>query len=324
MRSNTLISLICGAGVIAVNCAVDAIDATAQTYPSKPIRIITSPPGGGNDLPARLLAQGIAAGLGQHVVVDNRPTILISELVAKAPPDGYTLLVSGTPHWIGPLLEPVNYDPIADFAPVSMVDRSPVILVVHPAMPVRSVKELIALAKARPGELNYASGAPGGSNHLGALLFNTMAAVNIVRVPYKGSGPGQTALMSGEVQLMFPSAGGVAPHIRAGRLRALAVGSAQESVLAPGVPSISASGVPGYVSEAVHALLAPAGTPAAVIARINREVKSYLETPRAKETFLKSGIEAYPSTPEENLNLMKTEMAHIGKVLKAAGIGLKK
>lgn len=305
-------------------CTLAITNVLAQNFPVKPIRIITSPPGGGNDLPARLIAQGISPGLGQQVIVDNRSTILISELVAKAPPDGYTLLVSGTPHWIGPLLETVNYDPIADFSPVSTIDRSPVILVVHPAMPVRTVKELIALAKARPGELNYATGAPGGSNHLGALLFNHMAAINMVRVPYKGTGPGLTALMSGEVQLMFPSAGGVAPHIRAGRLRALAVGSAVESPLAPGVPSIGTSGVPGYVSEAVHALFAPAGTPAAVIVRINREVKSYLETPQAKQAFLKSGIEAYPSTPEENLNLMKTEMAHIGKVLKAAGLGIKK
>ena len=151
-----------------------------------------------------------------------------------------------------------------------------------------------------------------------------MAAVNILRVPYKGSGPALTALMSGEVQLMFPSAGGVTPHIRAGRLRALAVGSAEVSPLAPGVAPLASLGVPGYVSEALHALFAPAGTPSAVIARLNREVKSYLETPQAKQVFLKSGIEAYPSTPEENLNLMKTEMAHIGKVLKAAGIGLKK
>ena len=318
MRGSTLASLVCGTSAIAL------CNAMAQTYPLKPIRIITSPPGGGNDLPARLLAQGISAGLGQQVIVDNRPTILISELVAKAPPDGYTLLVSGTPHWIGPLLETVNYDPIADFAPVSTIDRSPVILVVHPAIPVRSVKELIALAKARPGELNYGSGAAGGSNHLGALLFNTMAAVNILRVPYKGSGPALTALMSGEVQLMFPSAGGVTPHIRAGRLRALAVGSAEASPLAPGVAPLASLGVPGYVSEALHALFAPASTPSAVIARLNREVKSYLETPQAKQVFLKSGIEAYPSTPEENLNLMKTEMAHIGKVLKAAGIGSKK
>jgi tripartite-type tricarboxylate transporter receptor subunit TctC len=298
--------------------------ACAQGYPAKPIRIITSPPGGGNDLPARLVAQGISGGLGQQVVVDNRPTILVSEIVAKSAPDGYTLLVSGTPHWIAPLIETVNYDPIGDFAPISTIDRSPVILVVHPSLPVRIVKELIALAKAKPGELNYATGAPGGSNHLGGLLFNHMAGVNIVRVPYKGSGPGLTALMSGEVQVMFPSAGGGVPHVRSGRLRALGVSSAEPSPIAPGVPAIAQSGVPGYVTEALHALYAPAGTPAAVVARLNREVRSYLESAQAKQTFLKSGIEAYPGTPDELMNLMKSEMANVGKVLKAAGIGVKK
>jgi len=294
-----------------------------QGYPNRAIRIVTSPVGGGNDFPARLVAQGISPALGQQVIVDNRPTVLIGEIVAKAPPDGYTLLVSGSPHWIGPLVEPTSYDPINDFLPISIIDRAPVILVVHPSMPVKSVKDLIALAKARPGQLNYGSGAPGGSNHLGAILFNHMAGVNIVRVPYKGSGPAMTALMSGEVQVMFPSAGGVVSHIKSGRLRALAVGSAGPSALAPGVPTIAASGVPGYVSEAMHALFAPAGTPQAIIARLSREVRRYLETAEAKEMFLRGGIETSASTPEELTATMKSEMASIGKVLKAAGIGSK-
>ena len=297
--------------------------AWSQSYPSRSVRIITSPVGGGNDFPARLVAQGISPTLGQQVVVDNRPTVIIGEIVAKAPPDGYTLLVSGSPHWIGPLVEPTNYDPINDFAPISIIDRAPVILVVHPSMPVKSVKDLIALAKAKPGQLNYGSGAPGGSNHLGAILFNHMAGVNIVRVPYKGSGPAMTAVMSGEVQVMFPSAGGVASHIKSGRLRALAVGSTGPSALAPGVPTIAASGVPGYVSEAMHGLFAPAGTPAAIVARLNREVRRYLDTAEAKEMFLRGGIETSASSPEEFTATMKAEMASIGKVLKAAGIGLK-
>jgi len=185
------------------------------------------------------------------------------------------------------------------------------------------VKDLIALAKAKSGQLHYGSGAPGGSNHLGALLFNHLAGVNIVRVPYKGSGPAMIALMSGEVQVMFPSAGGVATHIHSGRLRALAVGSAQPSALAPGVPAMAASGVPGYVSEAVHTLFAPAGTPQAIVARLNRDVRRYLESTEAKEAFLKGGIEATASTPEELTAMMKAEIATIGKVLKAASIGIK-
>ena len=296
--------------------------AWSQSYPSRSVRIITSPVGGGNDFPARLVAQGISPALGQQVVVDNRPTVIIGEIVAKAPPDGYTLLVSGSPHWIGPLIEPTNYDPINDFAPISIIDRAPVILVVHPSMPVKSVKDLIILAKAKPGQLNYGSGAPGGSNHLGAILFNHMAGVNIVRVPYKGSGPAMTAVMSGEVQVMFPSAGGVASHIKSGRLRALAVGSTGPSALAPGVPTIAASGVPGYVSEAMHGLFAPAGTPTAIVARLNREVRRYLDTAEAKEMFLRGGIETSASSPEEFTATMKAEMASIGKVLKAAGIGI--
>jgi tripartite-type tricarboxylate transporter receptor subunit TctC len=296
--------------------------ALGQGYPSRAVRVVTSPVGGGNDFPARLVAQGISPALGQQVVVDNRPTVLIGEIVAKAPPDGYTLLVSGSPHWIGPLVEPTNYDPINDFSPISIIDRAPVILVVHPSMPVKSVKDLIALAKARPGQLNYGSGAPGGSNHLGAILFNYMAGVNIVRVPYKGSGPAMTAVMSGEVQVMFPSAGGVASHIKSGRLRALAVGSTGPSALAPGVPTIAASGVPGYVSEAIHGLFAPAGTPTAIVARLNREVRRYLDTAEAKEMFLRGGIETSASSPEEFTATMKAEMASIGKVLKAAGIGI--
>jgi tripartite-type tricarboxylate transporter receptor subunit TctC len=316
MRSNV-------AAAIAIAGFMISAEALGQGYPNRAVRVITSPVGGGNDFPARLVAQGIAPALGQQVIVDNRPTVLIGELVAKAPPDGYTLLVSGSPHWIGPLIEPVSYDPINDFAPISVIDRAPVILVVHPSMPVKSVKELIALAKARPGQLNYGSGAPGGSNHLGAILFNHLAGVDIVRVPYKGSAPAMTAVMSGEVQLMFPSAGGVASHIKSGRLRALAVGSAGPSALAPGVPTIAAAGVPGYLSEAVHGLFAPAGTPQAVVARLNREVRRYLETAEAKDMFLKGGIETSASTPEELTALMKSEMVSIGKVLKAAGIGSK-
>jgi tripartite-type tricarboxylate transporter receptor subunit TctC len=308
--------------VTAIAALMVSAAALGQGYPNRAIRVITSPVGGGNDYPARLVAQGISPALGQQVIVDNRPTVLIGEIVAKAPPDGYTLLVSGSPHWIGPLVEPTNYDPINDFSPISILDKAPVILVVHPSMPVKSVKDLIALAKARPGQLNYGSGAPGGSNHLGAVLFNHMAGVNIVRVPYKGSGPAMTAVMSGEVQVMFPSAGGVAAHIKSGRLRALAVGSTGPSALAPGVPTIAGSGVPGYVSEAMHGLFAPAGTPQAIVARLNREVRRYLESAEAKEMFLRGGIETAASTPEEFTATMKAEMASIGKVLKAAGIGI--
>jgi len=227
--------------------------------------------------------------------------------------------VSGSPHWIGPLIDKANYHPINDFAPITRLDTAVIMMVVHPSMPVKSVKDLIALARARPGEMNYSSGGTGGSNHLGGLLFNHYAKVDIVRVPYKGTNPAVTAVMAGEVQLMFPSAGGVLPHVKSGRLRALAVGSAQRSAFAPELPTIQEAGVPGYVSEALHALFAPAGTPQLIINRLNQEVRRYLDSREAKDAFFKTGIEAAGTSPEEMLKIMKSETATLGKILIAAG-----
>ena len=306
-----------------VSFALLAAPAVAQNYPTKPIRIVTSPAGGGNDFPARLIARALTAPLGQQLIVDNRPTVLIADLVAKAPPDGHTLLVTGSAHWIGPLVDKVNYDPIRDFAPITLVDRAPSVLVVHPSMPIKTVKQLVALAKAKPGELNFSVGGPGTSNFLAAILFNHLAGVNTVRIPYKGTGPALAAVMTGEVHAMFGSAGGAAPHVKSGRLRAIAVGSAQPSPLAPGVPTMEASGLPGFLSEALHALYAPAGTPPAVVARLNQEVSRYLLSPEAKDIFLKAGIEAAPGTPDDLTAIMRSEIARIEKVLKAAGIGPK-
>ena len=293
--------------------------AYSQAYPSKAIRIVTSPAGGGNDFPARLIARALAAPLGQQLIVDNRPTVLIADIVAKAPPDGYTLLVTGSAHWIGPIVEKVNYDPIKDFAPVTLIDRAPSVLVVHPSLPVKTVKQLVALAKAKPGQLNFSVGGPGTSNYIAAILFNHLAGVNVVRIPYKGTGPALTAVMVGEVHAMFGSAGGAAPHVKSGRLRALAVGSAEASPLAPGVPTLESAGLPGFISEALHALFAPAGTPQAIITRLNQEVGRYLQSAEARDIFLKAGIEVAPGTPDELTAIMKSEIARIGPLLKAAG-----
>jgi tripartite-type tricarboxylate transporter receptor subunit TctC len=314
-------SSIAAVSIAALLALISAGHAWAQEYPTRPVRIVTSPAGGGNDFPARIVARGLTNALGQQFIVDNRPTIVIADVVAKSPPDGYTLLVSGSPHWIGPLIEKVTYDPIRDFAPITLTDRAPVVLVVHPSLPARSVKQLIALAKARPGALNYSTGAPGGSNHLGGVLFNYLAHVNIVRIPYKGSGPALTALMSGEVQVMFPGVGAAAPHVHSGRLRALAVGSAERSAFLPDVPTMAAAGVPGYVSESLHALFAPAGTSGSITARLNQEAVRFLKTNEAKDAMMKGGVEAISSSPEELTNTMRSEMASIGKILKAAGIG---
>ena len=291
----------------------------AQEYPVKTIRIVTSPIGGGNDFPARLIAAALAGPLGQQIVVDNRPTVLIADIVAKSPPDGYTLLLSGSAHWIGPMVDKVNYDPIRDFAMLTLVDRSPTVMVVHPSVPSKNVAEFIALAKARPGDLNVAVGGPGSSNDVAALLFSHMTGVKYVRVPYKGNAPAITALLSGEVQVMFSSAGAVAPHMQSGRLRALGVSSAKPSPLAPGVPSIGSAGVPGYVSEVLHAMFAPARTPPAIIAKLNTEIGRYLRSQQAKDIFIRAGIEPSPSTPEELVEIINGEIARLGKVLKPAG-----
>jgi tripartite-type tricarboxylate transporter receptor subunit TctC len=310
----------CLFSVSAAGLGVGIGTAAAQEYPVRAIRIVTSPAGGGNDFPARLIARAISGPLGQQVIVDNRPTILIADLVAKAPPDGYTLLVTGSAHWIGPLLDKVNYDPVKDFTAITLVDRAPNILIVHPSLPVKSVRDLIALAKSRPGEINVAVGGPGSSNFMGAVLFNHMAGVNIVRIPYKGSGPATSAVISGETHTMFGSAGGTAPHIQSGRLRAIAVGSAQPSPLAPGVPTIAATGVPGYLSETLHALLAPAKTPPAIASRLHQEVTRYLRSAEAREMFLRAGIDPLPTSPEELVATMNAEMARMGKVLRAASM----
>ena len=292
----------------------------AQDYPVKPVRIVTAPAGGGNDFSARLVARGISGPLKQQVIVDNRPTILGPEIVAKAPADGYTLLLTGSSHWIGPLVEKVSYEPVRDFAAISLVDRTPVLLVVHPSLPAKSVKQLIALAKVKPGQLNASSGAPGTSNYLGAVLFNYLAKVDIVRIPYKGSAPALTAVMSGETQLMFGSPGGAMSHVASGRLRALAVGGEKPSALAPGLPTMSESGVPGFVSEAVHVVLAPAGTPPAIATRLHQEIDRYVQSPDGKSAFLKGGVEAASASTEGLVTMMKAEMATMGKVLRAAGV----
>jgi tripartite-type tricarboxylate transporter receptor subunit TctC len=295
--------------------------APGQDYPGKTVRIVTAPAGGGNDFSARLIARGIAGPLGQQVIIDNRPTVLGPEIVAKSPADGYTLLVTGSSHWIGPLVDRVNYDPVKDFAPVSLLDRTPVLLVVHPSLPIKNVKQLVALAKSRPGQLNFSSGAAGSSNYLGGMLFNYYAKVDIVRIPYKGAAPAMTAVMSGETQLMFASPGGSMTHVKSGRLRALGVGSEKPSELAPGIPPLAISGVPGYVCETLHAVFAPAGTPPAAVSRLHQEIDRFINSADGRSQFLKGGVEAASSTPDQLMATMKSEVATIGKVLKAAGVG---
>ncbi|MGZ5152311.1 MAG: Bug family tripartite tricarboxylate transporter substrate binding protein [Burkholderiales bacterium] len=291
-------------------------------FPHRPIRLVTSEVGGSADIGARLLAQGLTGRLGQQVIVDNRGSgIIPGDIVSRARPDGYTLLFFGGTFWLQPLLRKnVPYDPVRDFAPITQAVISPTILVVHPSLPAHSVKELIALAKAKPGELNYAMGSPGSSNHIGAELFKAMAGLDIVGVGYKGNGPAVGGLLASQVQLMFATGASVMGHMKSGRLRGLAVGSANPSPVAPDLPTIAASGLPGYESISITALFAPAKTPQAIVDRLNRESAGYLMTAEAKERFLNTGAEAASSSPEELGARVKSEIAKMGKVIRNAGI----
>jgi tripartite-type tricarboxylate transporter receptor subunit TctC len=293
----------------------------AQEQPSKPIRIVTTAVGGGGDFVARLLAQSISGPLGQPVIVDNRSAgVIVGELVLRAPPDGHTLLVNSNSFWIGPLLEKTPYDPIRDFAPITLASSAPNILVVHPSLPVKSVKDLIALARTRPGDMNYGSSGTGGSSHLAAELFKHMARVDIVRVPYKGSAPALIDLLGGRVHLMFSTAAPVTPHMSAGKLRALAVSTAQRSRFFPELPTIAASGVPGYEAAQMTGVFTSAKAPAAMVSRLNQEMVRALGRPDIREKALSAGVEPVASSPQQLAATMSSEFARIGKLVKEAGI----
>jgi tripartite-type tricarboxylate transporter receptor subunit TctC len=295
--------------------------AHAQTFPSKPLRIVTSGVGGAGDVASRLVAQGIAPLLGQQVIVDNRASGAIPvEVTLKAPPDGYTLMLYGSTVWLGPYLHTNWPDPLRDFAPITLAATAPNILVVHPSLPVKNVKELIALAKAKPGALNYATTGTGSSPHLAAELFKAMAGIDIVRISYKGAGAALTDLIGGQVQMTFATASSVTPHLKSGRLRALGVSSPRPSVLLPGLTTIAAAGLPGYESQSLQGVFAPAGVPSAILQRLNQDIVRFLHSAEAKEKFLLVGVETAGTTPEQFTASMKTEMARMGKVIRDAGI----
>ena len=293
---------------------------SGQDFPSKPIRIYTVTAGGVNDLIARVVGTGVSDYAGWTVVVDNRPTSPIAaDIVAKAPPDGYSLLVSTDNLWIGPFLQKVPYDPVRDFLPITIATQAPNILVVHPSLPVKTVKELISLAKAKPGQLNYGAGAVGASNHLAAELFKVMAGVDILFVPYKSGGMAIISLVGGEVQLMFGSASTMSPHMKSGRIRGVAVSTAEPSALFPGVPPVAAT-LPGYETSSKVGVFAPAKTPAVIINRLNREIVQVLNQPNIKEKLVSMGVEVIGGTPQGSAATIKSEIGRWGKVIKDAGI----
>jgi tripartite-type tricarboxylate transporter receptor subunit TctC len=292
---------------------------SGQDFPNRSIRIITSLPGGGSDFTARLIAQGISGPLGQPVIVENRPSNLTGDFAMKAQPDGYTLLVEGNSFWYTPLIQPTRYDVLKDFSPVTIALNSPNIIVVHPAVPVTSIGELIALAKAKPGQLNYGSSF-GSTSHLGMEMLKSMAGINIMHVFYKGGGPAVNAVIAGEVQFMSASAASVAPFTKSGKLKALAVTSAKSSAMLPGLPTVASSGLPGYELDLTTGLFATGKPSKAVISRLNQEIVRALNTKEIKEKFLSTGGETVGSTPEQFLAAIKSDIARMGKVIKDAGI----
>jgi tripartite-type tricarboxylate transporter receptor subunit TctC len=296
--------------------------ACGQTYPERPIRLVTSAVGGSTDFAARLVALGLSGNLNQPIIVDNRGGGLVGiEIAARAVPDGYTLFYAGSILWLLPLLQDnVSYDTLKDFAPVSLVADSPNIVLVHPSVAAKSIKELIALAKAKPGALNYGSGGAGSSGHLSAELFKAMAGVNIVRVAFKGSGPALTSLLAGEIQMLIGSSSGTTPHIKGGRVRALAVTSAKRSASYPDLPTVAEAGLPGYEYGQTSGLFAPARTPAPIINRLSRETARAVNRPDIKEKFAATGADVEGSTPQEFTANIKSEIARLGKIIKDANI----
>jgi tripartite-type tricarboxylate transporter receptor subunit TctC len=308
----------------ALAIVVFAATAQPQDYPAKPIRVVVPfPPGGGTDLMARTVVQKLGESLGATIVIDNRGGAggtIGTELVAKSPPDGYVLLVVSASHAINPgLYRKLPYDSVRDFAPVTMLTSGPGLLVVHPSVPVRTVKEFIALARSRPGQLNYASAGIGTPPHLAGELFKTLAGVDIVHVPYKGNGPAYTDLIGGHVSVMFPTIPTAIPHVRAGKLRALAVTTRSRTAITPELPTISESGVPGYDVSSWYGLLAPAGTPAAAVARLQREIAKVLRLPDVSEKLMAQGLDLVGNTPEEFAAILKSEIAKWAKVVTASG-----
>ena len=303
--------------------AVPAADmAWGQSYPSRPIRFLTTGLGGSTDLAARTVAQGLTDSAGWSVVVDNRgSTIVASDMVSKATPDGYSILVITDGLWRGPLFQKMPFDPVKDFAPITLVSRSPNILVVHPALPVKSVKELIALAKARPGELNYGAGAIGASTHLSSELFKVMAGVNIVHVPYKSTGGAVIPLISGQLQLMFGTTGTVMTHIKSGKVRALAISTAQPSPLAPDLPTVAVAGnLPGFESAATAGVFGPAGLPPTLVKRLHEEIGRVLLRPEVKERFFNQSVDIVGASPQETAAFVKSDMATTARIIKEARI----
>jgi tripartite-type tricarboxylate transporter receptor subunit TctC len=314
-----------GAVLAATLVASWAGGALAQTYPDHPVRVVVPfPAAGGTDILARLLLQRMAERLGANFVIDNRAGAggtIGTEIVAKAAPDGYTILVASSSHTINPsVYKKIGYDPARDFAPVTLIASGPGLLVVHPSVPAKNVKELIALAKSKPGQLIYASAGNGTPPHLAAELFKSMAGVDLVHIPYKGNVPAFVDLLTGAVSLSFPTITSGLPQVRSGKLRALGVTSKQRSTVVPDVPTIAESGLPGYEATTWYGMLAPAKTRMPVITKLHDQMVEVLKLPDIREKLLAQGLEPVGNRPDEFGAIISTELVKWSKVVAAAGV----
>jgi tripartite-type tricarboxylate transporter receptor subunit TctC len=295
-------------------------------YPSRAIRwVVPFPPGGGNDTIARLVGQQMASSLGQQVLIDNRPGAagaLGAQVAAKAPADGYTIFLAGVgSHGLNPnLTKKPLYDPVKDFDAISLIASAPLLVVVHPSLPVKSVKDLVALAKAKPGMINYASNGAGGSSHMAAELFDMMAGTRMLHIPYKGLAPALTDLLSGEVQVMFSSAVAMLPQVKAGRLRAIAMTGSRRSAAIPDVPTVAESGLKGYETGSWYGAVAPAGTPRYAIDKLAAEIIRITKSPQITNKLVEEAVIPVGSTPAEFSEYIRSEIARWSKVIKAAKI----
>lgn len=298
--------------------------AADNAYPTKSIRLLVPfAPGGGADVIARLVGPRLSERLAQSVVVDNRPAaggILAAELVARATPDGHTLFVSLSNHVANPSLYKLSYDTINDFAPITLAVVSPLVMVVHPSLPARTVPEFVAFAKANPGKLNYGSSGAGAPPHLAGELLKMMAGIQMTHIVYKGIAPTLVAVLGNEIQISFPNIFVGAPHVRGGRLRALGVTSLNRSQSAPDWPTIAESGYPGYEASVWFGFMAPAKTPKPIVARLHREITSILQLPEVRQTVISQGGDPVASSPDEFGRIIRNDVERIGKLVKSAGI----
>lgn len=307
--------------VVLALAATAGIDVHAQDkYPTRPVRIVTATPGGGNDFLARMIAPALGTALGQQIIVDNRPSRLVGGIVARSTPDGYTLVVGGSTMQYTPLMEKIDYNAITDFTPVSLLERSPNVLVVNPALKVNTVSELVAMARAKPGVLNYGTGASGASLHLSGELFMIATNTRMVRVPYKATGPAVLGLLTNEVQLVFATAGAVVPLLKDGKLKALGVTTLEPTPLVPGIPTIAQQGVPGFEVVTIGFMLAPAKTPQPIVRRLNQHIVKLMQQPDVKERLAAGGSDATSSSPEELGRIMREDDARMRKLFKQLGL----